>query len=280
MNYYYPLASVIEVSGRDAARYLQARLSNDIASLKQGENILAAALNHQGKPLALFNVYLQQERSYLLIADGPKSEKILSALLQFKVADDVQASYSEDYKVVHVTALPESSDSTDISILKRQRISEEGYDIICKNPGAILESQDIQLFEDEIFKCRALSGYPEFPAEVTPEKILTESGMKEAVSFRKGCYIGQEVLERIDSQGKAPSILLSYKSTIEVESGDKLSSTEEQTSGSVVSTKNIANDGLSYSFVRLRNRGNIPQTLTTSNGAELLLIKNRLSLSD
>jgi folate-binding protein YgfZ len=51
---------------------------------------------------------------------------------------------------------------------------------------------------------RFAAGFPEYPTEINDSLILTEGGLREAVSFQKGCYVGQEVIERSDALGKLP----------------------------------------------------------------------------
>ena len=99
---YIPNAFAISVKGRDSARYLQARLSNDIRLLDNQPSILAAALNHQGRALALFTIKKFGD-DFMLIADGGEKEEVLSALLQFKVADQLEAQV-ESFLVAHTTS--------------------------------------------------------------------------------------------------------------------------------------------------------------------------------
>jgi folate-binding protein YgfZ len=55
---------------------------------------------------------------------------------------------------------------------------------------------------------RWYQGYPEYPGEISLECILTEAGQRDALSFTKGCYVGQEVMERSDAIGKVPRTLV------------------------------------------------------------------------
>ena len=92
-NYYlYPEAIIIKVSGKDAGRYLQARLSNDINKLSEGESCLAACLTPQGKTEALFTVYKAAEE-YLLFCSGGDPETVKAGLARFIVADRVDLEF-------------------------------------------------------------------------------------------------------------------------------------------------------------------------------------------
>jgi len=63
------------------------------------------------------------------------------------------------------------------------------------------------LTEELYERLRIMHGEPAFPSEVNGDVILTETGLFDAVSFTKGCYVGQEVIERSDAIGKLPRSL-------------------------------------------------------------------------
>ena len=63
-------AVVLRVSGKDARRYLNNRLSNDLRSAKPGDVVRAAALTPQGRVEGLFSVFIENEEVFLLVCVG------------------------------------------------------------------------------------------------------------------------------------------------------------------------------------------------------------------
>ncbi len=205
---YYPVESAIflRATGKDATRYLHNRLSNDIKGLALGKTCRAAALSPQGRPEAFVTV-IKEPESYLIIADGGEQSSISQAILRYKVADRIELN-PVALKLWHIispgnlsTLLTEQGAST----ISSGR-SSNGLDVISETiPAQLTAAEKVSREEAEIFRISAK--WPIFPAEINSDSMLLELGLNDAVSFNKGCYVGQEVLERVDSQGRPPRLL-------------------------------------------------------------------------
>lgn len=222
MRAFFPLKSAVtfEVKGRDASRYLNSRLSNDVRSLKPGESIEAAALTAQGRVQALLRVVARSADEYLLVFDGGDSAELQKVILQFKVADRVELSdHSSRWALLH--AVDHSDSGAAIPAVHtadpqwaHRRISDSGMDLlIAAERVAAWRAARIDLGWDELdqdsFRLQRFRyGHPSWPEEIDSSVILLESGRECAVSFKKGCYVGQEVIEKLDAYGKRPKVLL------------------------------------------------------------------------
>ena len=93
------------------------------------------------------------------------------------------------------------------------------------------------------------AGIPEGENEYNDNINPMECGLDKYISFKKGCYIGQEVIARLDSQGKRPKQMVKIASENSLSSGDKIYS-EDKEAGFVSSS--IAHNGsnLSLGFIR------------------------------
>jgi folate-binding protein YgfZ len=221
--HWYHLSDAVsfKVSGKDARRYLNNRLSNDLRSLAQGESTLAAALTAQGRVECLCSVFVGAQDVFYLVADGGNRQAIFASLGRFIVADRVSI---EDISAVslfaHITASTDAvshalGDAGEACFMRPcNRIGAEGVDVLLVNPQGTAASERLQLAfgaplsRDEYTLLRCSQGSPVFPDEVNDRVILTECGMRSAVSFSKGCYVGQEVIERSDAIGKLPRTLV------------------------------------------------------------------------
>lgn len=219
-------AVLLSVSGKHAERYLQARLSNDIRSASQSQAIRAAALSAQGKCEALFLVWRDKAGNFLLLADGADAGFVLDRLLAFRVTEQVVVeNLSELYNSVY--ALDASSAeavelfgevgpaysvaiSGDCYLLKHARVGSLGVDLLCKKDTQnslytkIVSGVGTAVSSSSFHTKRMRAKQAMFPFDINGEHLLLEAGLSEAISFTKGCYVGQEVIARIDSQGRPP----------------------------------------------------------------------------
>ncbi len=204
---------VLSVEGADARRYLHNRLSNSIRDLAVGASVDAAALNAKGRVEALFVVSCTGEEKFLLCADGGDAEFVRDALMRFAVADRVVCTDISERSVrAHTIDVIPGNCIPDVSSNK-ERIADSGFDVVWFDRSyadirIILEgAMGAEASDREYFVARWNRGVAVFPDEINSDMILTESGMMNAVSFSKGCYVGQEVIERSDAIGKLPRTL-------------------------------------------------------------------------
>jgi len=262
-------AVCLEVSGKDARRYLHNRLSNDIRSLSPGGSVSAAALTAQGRVEAVFEVVCRDEQRFLLVADGGEPAVIAAALKRFVVADRVLIKdLSSKVIVVHIGREPQQ-------VLAVKELPVESY--ICALPCSRIESVGTHLVvhaecgasvcellrgefgssctPEEYAQKRWQAGVPVYPTELNDQVILTECGMLHALSFNKGCYVGQEVIERSDAIGRLPRKLerIILAQPVVVEEGEVVNQENSISLGKVVSS--IANPvtGETYLFALLKS---------------------------
>ena len=225
---------LLQVTGPDRLSFLQGMLSNDLRALKPFAGQHATLLNQQGKLIADVRVLCAMNSFYLDFLERLK-ETILAHLNRYLVADEVEiADRSNEYgtlsvqgpqsdtllrKLVGQAELPEQPlqhamvnvDATNICIVYASHTGETGFDLI--TPIASLPAIAERLTEigkafsavwvgeqaQDILRIEA--GIPRYGVDFTEDNLLLEVGLDNAVSFNKGCYLGQEVVERIRSRG-------------------------------------------------------------------------------
>ncbi len=239
-------AVVVRVSGKDARRYLNNRLSNDLRSVQIGCVVRAAALTPQGRVEGLFSVFVEREDAFLLVCDGGRRNAILAALSRYIVADRVSIEdISLQTTVIHgVGADPTILEEGNVRTVPLSRISTGGCDYVveCVSREQLLvqctQAWGAPLTREEYSLLRWMRAFPTYPEEVNENIILTEAGLKEVVSFTKGCYVGQEVIERSDAIGKLPRNLerIQFEGHHENLSGEPVTTTSGQNIGKIVSS--------------------------------------------
>jgi folate-binding protein YgfZ len=229
---YLPDCFAIEVSGKDAQRYLQARMTNDIRLTDTPDNsILSAILDSNGKTQGVFTISKKQGADqYILIADGGEKQQIITALLRFKVADRVDTKIMENTKIVHLAKNNDEESRlrleemlTQLETIKipepvdtPQRTTQQGEYILYNDKDhrqlhEILRFCGRIISSEEALALRIKSGRPVFPNEISDKRIFIEAQLNGAISRSKGCYAGQEVIERASSRGRPPKLITRVK---------------------------------------------------------------------
>jgi folate-binding protein YgfZ len=214
-------AIAIRVSGKDARRYLHNRLSQDIRALKPNHSARAAALSAQGRVEGVFTVFCESEDSFLLVCDGGDPVLVLPAIKRFVVADRVVCKdISAEVSLVHIAAQDEviecflnQSNLPIVFRTVRGRMDVVGSDVLIDagDRQALAEKIEVHVgasvsVEDYDY-LRWKAGYPVFPDEINEQGMALEFGLREEIVFNKGCYVGQEVVERSDAIGRVPRSL-------------------------------------------------------------------------
>ena len=279
-----PSPIVLQVSGKDARRYLNNRLSNDLRSLQPGESIRAAALSAQGRVEGLFTIWAQPNDLFFLVCDGGDRDAVRTALARFIVADRVTVDDISDRAcVLHVVQGLDSIRPT-IEALSPERLlsapasrlSDAGTD--CVVVGVARADVERQLgagmSPESYARERVRYGTPTFPEEINGDSILTEAGLYDAVSFSKGCYVGQEVIERSDAIGKLPRTLerIKLEGAASVEAGAPLTLAAGETIGKVVTAVSDTASKCTFLFALLRSGkyGNGDSVLCDGRRGEIL----------
>jgi folate-binding protein YgfZ len=175
---------VLAVSGADRAAWLQGLLTNDIAALREGESCYAAYLTPQGRMISDMTVFAERERM-LLDVPAPLAASLRDRLDALIFAEDVAVT-DESARLQVWTAID----------------APEG---LSPYIGESLTPQLAQLTEidlDTFEVIRIERGVPRFLADMDETTIPLEAGIEDrAISFSKGCYVGQEIIVRVTHRG-------------------------------------------------------------------------------
>lgn len=246
MQYFtFPDPIIISVCGVDSPRYLNARLSNDIKLLAPERAIQSAILTPQGKTEGFFNIIKTDDLFYLYCTGGD-FESVVSAFKRFIVADRVSVAAVSDFELLHIDCptseacaepgipLPENFltcvQYQSMHIVRTNRIGATGVDVLYpKSMKTLIESklhqaQSVSLSVDTYELLRIKYGSLSFPQELNAGYLFAESELTHAVSFSKGCYVGQEALEMLAARGKLPAriVKFSVENTAALTSGSSL----------------------------------------------------------
>ena len=173
---------VLAVSGADRASWLQGLLTNDVEALAEGESRYAAYLTPQGRMITDMNVVAHGDR---LLLDVPAP---LAGALREKLDGLI---FSEDAQLTDESG----------RILVWTVINSELIDVVAESlPAEYKSLPEIDLDTFEVIRIER--GVPKFTADMNEDTIPLEAGIEDrAISFSKGCYVGQEVIVRVTTRG-------------------------------------------------------------------------------
>ena len=243
-------ALLFRVSGKDSTRYLHNRLTNDIRSLPIGGSCEVAGLSPQGKLEFLGGVLRTGEQEYFLLLDGGEPQVVEAAFRRYLVADRVEVERCKDWQLAHVldASLPKAR------AIARVRLGNAGYDVLATSAAEL--PTYLELTTQAVFKSRVEAGIAAFPEELDGDVLFSEAALPRAISFNKGCYVGQEVVERISALGKPPRLLrpFSAAATPLMAKGDEILGVVEgkrKLLGEIISVG--ADELQQYGFALVRN---------------------------
>jgi folate-binding protein YgfZ len=220
----------IRVTGEDRARLLHAMSTNHIEGLQPGDGLYAFFLNAQGRILADAFVYDLGE-AVLLDTEPEIADKLLEHLDKYIIADDVTLKDETD----HWTAIGlEGPKSLERAAFLGLPVPEKQYGWVAYGKGFVvrvsgatpdglrifLPSEDRkalidrlnstgipQAGADETRTVRLENGIPRYGEDIWERFLVHETQALHAVHFNKGCYLGQEIVERVRSRGQVHRLL-------------------------------------------------------------------------
>jgi folate-binding protein YgfZ len=205
----------IRVTGEDRARLIHAMSTNQVQGLAPGSGVYAFFLNAQGRVLADANIFALEDA--LLIDCEPEArERLRDHIDRYIIADD---AYVEDVtEALSATAVegPEArsvlaaagvslpdqphgiAPSGDGYIAQTTRAAADGYWFFGGSPALNgLPEADSAAVE----AVRLEHGRPVYGVDFSDANIAHETRQMHALHFSKGCYLGQEIVERVRSRG-------------------------------------------------------------------------------
>jgi folate-binding protein YgfZ len=250
------------VAGTDRTAYLQGLLTNDIAALAPGTGCYAAWLTPQGRMLTDLHV-LQSDDMILLDVPADLAEATLQRLDQFLFGEDVQLAalagslravwlHGQSAPAVLARALGEAPpfeawrdyqharlvfQSGPVVVARINQLGVPGFCLYAAADQADALAASLQtngaLAVDPalVDAMRVEEGYPVFGLDMTADTIPLEAGIEErAISFTKGCYVGQEVVIRVLHRGggRVARRLVGLRSADDMAAGEKLFAGERE----------------------------------------------------
>ena len=217
----------ISVSGADRTRWLNGMITNNVRDLAEGHGLYAFLLNPQGRILADLYAY-NRDSSLLVDTDRSQVRKVLEIFDHYIIMDDVEVTLNEKLTAIGIAGpkaravlrtagldFPELEplqyqdstwNATELTIVRRDNSMVEGYELWLAPANvksvweAQVESGAKPVGTAALELLRIASGVPRYGQDIREKDLPQETGQQRALHFTKGCYIGQEIVERIRSR--------------------------------------------------------------------------------
>lgn len=242
----------ISVSGSEAVMFLNGLITNDLKTLGQNRWMPAAFPNVQGRLLAAVRV-MRRANDILLDTEAVTREKVLKLIERFTLAGDFKvADLTGETRHISfqgrgagelverrfgVKNLPRDGvwQNQDLTIVRATHTGEDGYDVIAAGVPDTSGVTPVSEREEEILRIEA--GIARYGRDMDESNVVTETNLDEAVSFTKGCYLGQEIIIRIKHRGHVAKKLTGLKLATDqaIEPGAVIKSVDNKEIGRVTS---------------------------------------------
>lgn len=198
--------SKFRVMGRDSLRFLNGQLTNDLRQVRTGETIYACALTAKGKLSGDLYV-IAADGGFLLDWEAALRENLATRLERYIIADDVALEdITDQFGLLHLFghAVPGEM-PREVIVARSNRFGEPGHDLFFPVQLATELRSRLgmePLTPEQAEELRIERGIPRWGSELTEDVIPVEAGLGDrAISYTKGCYVGQEIISRIKSVG-------------------------------------------------------------------------------
>jgi folate-binding protein YgfZ len=218
----YRPACLLRARGSDTATFLQGQFTNDLGNIKSGQAVYGLWLDRKGHVVADSHVIRAGDPNEFWIASLSSPAAVVARHLgEHIIADDVEiADETGDWHGVSligagVGAWLAGAERPGLFFAGRRTLGEN-WEWLQRGaqtpplPGALAPART--LGAPEVERLRILSGIPSVPADIGPADLPNEGGLDaQAISYSKGCYLGQEVMARIRSMGRVRRTLVRVK---------------------------------------------------------------------
>jgi len=231
--------SLLTLSGDATRRWCHGMFTNDVKSLESGQGHRAAMCDDRGRVLGLLDLYCIDNERFFVVLDGVDAEWFIGHYKMFLYLDDIEVTHHNGPEaepeqslalvsvqgpsantVLQQMGLPipdgdhqhtdlSSESGVGLRIMQKKRSGAGGFDLavpiesLSNINAALLAAGGNPVGEEAAETARMLAGVAKWPQDGSDKSMIAELNLvDECVSFKKGCYVGQEAINRLDSRGQ------------------------------------------------------------------------------
>jgi folate-binding protein YgfZ len=219
----------IRVTGSEAVLFLNGLVTNDMKTLEENRWMPAVFPNVQGRILAAVRIARTTD-GFLIDTENATHDRVLKTIERFTLAGDFKVTDLSDSTTM-LTVQGKAARETiqgvvgqaialdrnaareiewrdqPLTLIRATHTAEDGLDLIVPTENAtalwdnLVEAGARPTGYDTLEKLRIEAGIPRFGRDMYETNVVTETNLDEAISYTKGCYLGQEIIVRIKHRG-------------------------------------------------------------------------------
>lgn len=255
---------MLKFTGETRLDLLQRMSTGNVINLQSGEGAATVLTTDIGRMIDRLLLYTSSEAVYALTGEN-NSDNVARYLMRF-------VFFQDDFHIEDLSAQtaifavygrearhrlqPLFEENIDLSLHhwrelmlgehrvylhRTDAVAGDGFFVMCEvGDGAavwqrLLDAEIVAVTEEAFDYLRIESGLPRFGGEISGDYIPLEAGLWSDVSFRKGCYIGQEIIARMESRGRLAKQLVLLRAEAPLQNGVEIEA-GGRSAGSVTST--------------------------------------------
>jgi folate-binding protein YgfZ len=294
--------SVLLLEGADRTRWLNGMVTNNIRDLAAGHGVYAFLLNAQGRILGDMQVFNMGDKLEV-VTDRSQVEKIIATFDHFIIMDDVDVkNIGEEWTTLGLTGprsrevllaagieVPElqplqfskpqcncECDCLSCTVVRLEDAPHETYEIwlspndVHKTWQALIAAGAVPLGSEALEMLRIAAGVPLYGVDIRDRDLPQETEQMRALNFNKGCYVGQEIVERIRSRGNVHRRFSGFlfESVVNIGAGEKITAGEKEV-GEITSVAALpfASGEQTLALGYIRREAGLPGREVTIGGA-------------
>jgi folate-binding protein YgfZ len=251
----------ISLTGGDRVRWMNGMVTNNIRDLAVGHGVYAFLLNPQGRILGDMYVYNQGER-LIVETDRSQVEKIIATFDHYIIMDDVEVTNISEQQTALGLAGPKSRavlnkagievpnleplqmitpqcncdcGCVQCTVVHGEDVPQESFEVwlapqdVYKTWQALIAAGATPVGSEALEMQRIVACIPVYGADIRERDLPQETEQTRALNFNKGCYVGQEIVERIRSRGNVHRKFAGFiaEGAAAIAAGDKIISVEK-----------------------------------------------------
>ena len=195
-------AALVWVEGPDAASFLHGLLSNEVEGLSTGDTGHALFLDAKGHIQVDLRVRRDADDAFTLVTAPALGERLLGLLERYHFSEDLELLGPEEVDLVSVSGAPGAA-NLPAQIVMPGRLPGT-LDLVVDDAGAAIAALGVdEVPAQAVEMARVAAGVPMVDVDTGPSTLVQEVGLQDdAVSFDKGCYLGQETVARVRYRGR------------------------------------------------------------------------------
>jgi folate-binding protein YgfZ len=225
------------VTGRDRVDLIDRLATNRVVGVAEGQGVATCFCTAKGRMID-WTVVLNRGSDLLLLSANP--ERLSGHIQQFTITEDVTV---RNYMAIEIVVCGSGAaellgvqvepwafadtvlGEVKVQIVRVEPLMGEAYAVLAPDAVAlrrVLEDRGRRLHPGDVDEIRVRQGIPAFPAEINERHNPWEAGLDDAISLTKGCYIGQEVIARLNTYEKVRRKLVRLRVDRPMERGEEV----------------------------------------------------------